>query len=473
MRLVDPGTLKGFANETTMSNHLFQYAITEPEILNQAVTLFPRVATFQTLLADRNLTAKGLFADMKTDNYTVVGNTKVKWPVKSLHARKGVILGFEAEDTTYPSRYGSVVKLKLDTNWFSPYDALELADNNTIVTVVDDMLPQEIDTGIWLYYVRLNRSREDDYIDPTLLEEGKEIGFAYTNFYEMSETAYEKYTFDDMASSTLTIQRMKWSISGTASQMNVRKHWVTHNGEMAWMTHQELKMLERWAAAREFQLIRGKGTVSKTDKIMLKDMKGRDIRSGDGLLNIGDGSLKFPFNNLNKRTIDNVLENLSILSNNDGVMEVAAVGGKKFMTRFGQIMRDEFKVTAQELVEGSGREKGVNATFSYYELDGVRIVPVWSKWFDDMTRPSEYAADGSRKLSWNAFFTSLGNTEAGNPNVELITLGDRQFKKGTVAGINQGGEKMQTSVDGEHTHILSETGIVSKDEYGTAELYHV
>jgi len=472
MRLVNPGTLKGFANETTMENHLFQYAIAEPEILNQAVTMFPKVATFQTLLADRNLTAKGLFADMNTDKYKVVGNTRVKWPVKSLHSRKGVILGYTAATTATPGIYGEVVLLKIDTNWFSPYDALELSDNKTIVTVVDDTPPEEVETGVWEYKVRLNRSSDSAYIDPTLLAEGMEIGFGYTNFYEMSETAYEKYTFDDWASSTLTIQRMKWSISGTAAQMKTGKQWVMHNNEMAWVTHQELKMLERWAAAREFQLIRGKGTVSADEKVLLRDLKGRDIRSGDGLLNIGDGSLKFPFNKLTKRTIDNVLENLSILSNDDGVMEVAAVGGRKFNTTFGQIMRDEFKVTAQELVEGSGRSKGINASFQYYELDGVRIIPVWSKWFDDMTRPSQKANDGSRKLSWNAFFTSLGNTEVGMPNVELIALGNRNFLKGSVPGINHG-ENMKTSVDGEHTHVLSESGIISRDEYGTAELYMV
>jgi len=271
----------------------------------------------------------------------------------------------------------------------------------------------------------------------------------------------------------MTIQRMKWSISGTASQMKTGKHWVMHNGQKLWTTYQELEMLERWAQARETQLIQGVGTIDANDTVYLHDMKGREIVSGDGLLNLGDGTLKFPYNHLTTKDLENIMSNIRIYSTTTGIQEVLVVGGKKFLDDFGYLMREELKLAPEVLVEGNGRSKGVNTTFSFYEFNGVRITPVWHKWFDDPSRPSQRTSDGYRKSSQNAIFMSIGNSQIGMPNIELVALGNRGFKKGTVAGINRGGDEMKTSVDAEHTHVLSETGLICRDQYGVAELYKV
>lgn len=239
---------------------------------------------------------------------------------------------------------------------------------------------------------------------------------------------------------------------------------------MAWITLQELKMLERWAGAREFHLIKGKDTFGKTDKIILEDLMDSNIRSGEGLLNIGEGPLKFPFNYLNKKIINNILYAISILPNNEGILEIAAVGGRKFIKQLDVIMTKELKLTAKFYLNSSTRQEGVSQNM-YYELDGVRIIPVWSKLYDDKIRHSEYSVDGNLKSSWNGFFTSLGNTEDGNPNIELFILGNHMT--GTVEDVNSKIDKIQTSVVGKHTCFLTETGIITRDQNGIAELYHV
>ena len=61
MRIVDPGTVRGFSNETTMSTHLMQAAISKPEIMPQVATIFQSEYTaFSSLLANKGLTSKGL-----------------------------------------------------------------------------------------------------------------------------------------------------------------------------------------------------------------------------------------------------------------------------------------------------------------------------------------------------------------------------------------------------------------------------
>ena len=474
MKLVNPGFNKQIANETVMSNHLLQLAIAEPEVIPQIATLFDRdESVFSSLLAKKGLTSHGLYAGLSNQNYRVVGNRKVMWPVKGVDRRKGVILASTSTLIgTTPGLNGEIITIDTDTNWFSPKDVLELKDHRTLIHVVDDQLSLEIDTGKWRYYTRMVRSSTDDYIDPTLLAAGSEIGFAYTMFEELSETAYEKYTFDNWTGTWMTIQRMKWSVSGTAAAMNTRKYWVTHNGEYSWVTQAEMQMLKRWAAAREYQLVFGKGTVTEKDEVLLRDLKGRDIVGGDGLINIGDGSLKFPINHLTISVLKNVMRNMQILSDANGKLEVAVIAGQEFMFQWGELMEGLGLTLNQDgMVEGAGSAKGINATYSFYEFNNVRFIPVWNKFFDNPARPSNKTSYGFEKESLRAIFVSLGQADIGTNNVELLALGNRQFRQGTIAGIDVGGDQMKTSVDGQHTHVLSETGIMVNNLYGVAELF--
>jgi len=475
MRIVEPGTIRGFSNETVTSNHLLQAAVSTPEIMPQVATLFMSDTTpFSSLLAKKGLTSRGLYAGLMSDTYRVVGNRKVMWPVKGIERRKGTILSYSAPTTSTPGINGETVTLYLDTNWFSPYDVLELKDNRTLVTVVDDQLPVQMDDGSYRYYARLNRKSAGSYINPVLLTAGSEIGFGMTNFYEMSETGYEKYTFDNWAYSHMTIQRMKWSISGTAASMDTRKIWIEHGGEYAWMTAAEEQMLRRWAGAREFQLLNGQGTVGEHDEVYLKDMKGREIVAGDGLLNIGDGSLRFPYSGrLTKKHIENVMGNMQIMASADGLLEIVAIVGQQYMFQFSELMKTigASFVGSSGLTEGSGSAKGINATFSYYELNGVRVIPIWYKWFNDPSRPQRATRDGYMAESGRAIFVSLGRTDLGTNNVELLALKGREFKKGTVKGIDVGGDNMSNSVDGQHTHVLCETGIKCANMFGVAEMF--
>jgi hypothetical protein len=327
-----------------------KYAISNPEILHQLATLWQSKYTpLSSILAKKGLTSGDLFsnANPKSKNYTVVGNRIVKFPVKTNPNRKGRIKGFScAAYPTQPGKNQSVVILYIDTNWFSPYDVLELADGRTFVTVVDDNLPEQMPDGSWKYYVKINTHTASDFIAPELLATGQEVGFAYTNFYEMSETGYEKYTFDAMAQVALTIQRMKWSISGTAEEMKANSHvWLAHNAgngeKYAYLTKMDLDMLERWARAREIQMLFGKGTVTEELKVTLRDMKNREILAGDGILNQGDGSLKFQYNGeVTKGVLHNIMKNMQLYQTNDGVVEVAVIGGQNFMWSFTNLMQN-------------------------------------------------------------------------------------------------------------------------------------
>ena len=166
------------------------------------------------------------------------------------------------------------------------------------------------------------------------------------------------------------------------------------------------------------------------------------------------------------------MKNMQILASADGKLEIAVIAGQEFMWDFTELMGEMgIRLTGEKMIEGEGSSKGINATFGFYEFNNVRFIPVWHKFFDDPSRPQWSTADGSNKGSKRAIFVSLGQVDTGSNNIELLALGNRAFRKGSVYGINKGGEGMQSSVDGEHHHILSETGIKAVNMYGIAEAF--
>jgi hypothetical protein len=476
MRLL-PGYPKEFANETPTSQHFSKFAISNPEMLDFAAELFRSKHTaFTTLLANQGLTSGDLYsnANLAKKTYKVVGNRKVMWKVKGLEDRKAYMtraatssVPLHTTDATL-GKDQTIFTIFLNINWFSPKDVLELQDNETYLYCADDNLPNEIGSGEWAYHVKLITKEPTEYVDATLLAAGCEVGVLYNMYEEMSETAYEKYTFDEDAYTFMTIMRMKWSISGTARQLRPNAVWMSHNGVKMWTDHAHMKMLERWYRYRENQLILGQGTVADNDKVVMRNMEGLEIMGGDGVVNQGDGAFKLPYNKLTKRVLENIMSNMELYQDSDGVASVACICGQAFRNEFSKIMKEEAGSDLQN-VEGAGSGKGINNNYSYYEFGGIRIIPQWYRWFDSPERPGSIGSDGLRNESHHAIFVSLGNVDIGQPNIQLLCLGDRSFIEGEVLGINRGGN-IANSVDGEHHHIIAETGVAVHDINGIAEL---
>lgn len=480
MKIIGTGTFD--ANRTTMTNSLAAALLTRPEIASNVVNLFEdNFTAFSSYLARRGYSKKGLAPGMETSDFKVIGNRKFMWALKGYPFRKGMVTADVTDAsgavTVQPGTGQSVFIITLDTNFFSPNDTLELGDRRTIVQIMDEY-PVEIGSGNWKYKCKLVTNVAGGWVDPTLLAIGKEVGFSYTAFPELSETGYEKNTFPEWHTNYMTIQRMQFSISGSAQNTVL---WVEHNGQKLWFKQQEMDMLRRWAYARENQLIFGRASIDANDNVFLKDLKGRDIVQGDGIVAQGDSSLKFQYNNMNVKTLENIMQNLQLLSNNDGMTEVFVMGGQAFVWNFQRLMRDVFKYNPLPLfVSEEDKAKGVKVAFNSYEMGGVKLVVAWNKAMDAAWRPQSKDIFGVNLESYRGFFMSLGNTIGGDANVDLVSLGngsdDRRYVKKVIDGMStpQGTGRREfasNSVDGYQVQILSETGICLKNPFGFAEVY--
>lgn len=473
MRII-PGTPREFANETPSTLHMSKFLASSPEILPQITTLFDRnVSAFSSLLARRNMFS-GKLADPlnpKSGRYKVVGNRKVMWRVEGFPERKARIVQ-ECTCSTSPNAMGkfqSVINVYTDINWFSPRDVVECVDNQTQLFVSDTFLPEEVSAGVFLYRMKVNTNDPNAYVKSGLLSVGQELSISHNQFEEASSTGYEKYTFNnDMAYTHMTIQRMKWSITGSADEYKPSARWIEHNGVKMWVEDADLQMMERAARYRERQMLYGKSTVQADDKVLLKTAEGFDVMAGDGIMNQGDGAWRIPTNVLTLRSINSLLENISLYQSGWGT-EVAVICGRQWYNEFAELMRTQAGIDPKTVVV-DGQKKGINLDYDSYTFGGVKIIPTVVPWFDSPYRATTYGDDGTRNSSHNAIFVSLGDVSMNQPAIELLALGKRSWLEGEVNGINKGGD-MANSIDARQKHVLWETGVALIDINGIAEMY--
>jgi len=462
-----PGQPTDIANESISSRNLLDAAVVNADILPTIFQLWEGDETpFSSLLAMKGLKTKGLFDGFTGKSMRVVKSNHVQYAIKNSDKRK---LRFRADSTgktfscaaypTEPGKNGSIIIGNMDSNWAGHKEVIVLDDGRTHLYCVNITIPIETD-GVFPYEFKLVTGNPAEYVNVDCMVENAEAAPTMTMYeHDWSETGVEKYTFDGWGHAYMTLQRLKYSYSGTAEAMQADKMWTTHKGTATFLTYAENEMMKRAARYHEYALINGKGTVTVDGEVLMHDKQGREIMAGDGILNQNEGAYEYPYNQMTIGFLENIMEDADIRAGQDGLLELAFFGSRRMHTQFSKMMRENGFVTQNNNVVGDGADKGVNNSYSYYEIGNVRIIPKIYHWLDDESRPNKWLDDGTKLGQWDGFFVPLGLTEGGDPQIQLIQL--RPPKTGVVDGINVGG-KMATSVDGSHKHILFQTGVISR-----------
>lgn len=474
MRLLPGGQPTDIANQSIDSLALMKAAVSNPDILPTVFELFKEEDTpLSTLLNVKGMKTNGLYDGFSGSNYRIVKSNVVQYLIKHSDRRKlrfvkgpeGTTFTCDAYPTT-PGYNESIVYCYFDTNWAGPNEVIELNDNETKIFIIDDQTPEDVG-GAWRHMCRLVSKDNTRYILPELMEENNEAAVVYTMYeHDFSETGNEKYTFDSFGQTYMTLQRLKYSIGGTAEALEPNKHWVMHTNSKgqkgySWLTHAQYLMMKRAAQYHEYATIFGEGTVSPVDgKIMMRDKQGREIMAGDGIMYQGDGAYEYPYNTMSLKFIEGIMEDADLRVGKNGKLEIAFLGGIKAINNFSKLMHASGFTTQNNNVVGDAESKGVNNDYAYYEFGGVRIIPKRFRWLDSEDRAKKELSDGTNRGSHEGIFVPLGTTSSGENQIELVQL--RAPKEGAVHGINKGGGTMSNSVDGSHYHFLFQTGVICR-----------
>jgi hypothetical protein len=476
MRIL-PGHALPASNTSMTVPSLVQMALTKPEYMFAALELGAANYTmFSSLLARKGLTASLIYGEGAAKNMRLVGNSIIEWGLRPPPVFKGKIVSFTSASETQPGLNGEMFTIVVDTDKFMPNMVLKLVDHRTLLFVQSR---SQVSPGNWSYQVSLKYNRTGSFVDPTLLATGKEIEFDHTNYPEMSSDAFELRTGMEWHRNYLTIQRIKYTMSGSARATKVI---VEHNGYKTWETRANLEMMQHWFSMQERALLLGKATRDAAGNHYLRDLDGREVVSGDGLLASAEGSLKFGYNRLTPKVLHNVLMQMQNMRNDSGMLEVAVMGGREFVYEFSEMMRDVFAANPQPLFQEKDGERGVNGGFSWYQpWPDTRIYVGHHPHLDNPYGARELV-NGRNPNSGRAIFVSLGNLVGGDANVQLVALGNGEENRAMImrgipgmAGpaISKDGRMELTAhpVDGWQVHALSETGLILRDPMGVAELF--
>ncbi len=462
------------AQESISSLMLLEAGIANPDYIPTIMRAYKENAPLNYILDVKGMKSRNVNLEQPNSHkYRAVSSNHVKYrldedDIEIRHFRSDH-RGVTFECPAYPSQPGyrqSIIYGYTDSNWDGFQEVIELNDNYTYLYNLTD--PEEIADGVWKHTYKLVTKDPEEYVfDPSVMfEEGAEYRVKY-NMHEQdfSERGVEKYSFKGWSDAYLTLQRFKYSWSGTAKAMmknaKVSVHVVENNGKMLYLTEADNLMMRRMAEQHNAQMIFGKQTVSAdTGKVILKNMKGRDVMSGSGILFSNDGPVYLPLNGWTKKYLDWLITEIDRYINvsSDGYREIVALMAPQSYISFQTLMRD-LGVTQNNNIEGTGANKGFIDTYAFYELAGIRIIAM--KEPSMINRPRRMELDGSYSNDWDTILLPLGKTVSGNNGVELIQL--RPMSKGTVAGIDEGGN-IASSVDGSSTHALIQNGIINQNK---------
>jgi len=466
------GGIKEVAQESISSRMLMDAGMNNPDFLPTIMRLYRDSSPLNYILDLKGMKTKGLHFGTNGGGFNTVGSNHVKYRMAETEARiehiransAGVTFEDELLNNTNPGQYQSIVNIFTDTNWGGFQEIIELSDNRTQLYIIDD--PEEVEDGVWKTRVKLWGKVHDAYIDPILLVDGAEFQVV-TNAHEQdfSERGVEKYQFKSWGDAWLTLQRFKYSWSGTAAailkgQKKVAGRFVVNNGEVAFLTKAEDDMMRRAAQQLNYQYIFGKSTVTTEGKVIVKNLKGREIMAGDGIFYSNGGPVDIPYNGWSREFLEWFMTEIDqyILPDQDSKYEVVLMMAPRAYTSFQALMRN-LGTTVDSNIVGSGADKGFIDTYSFYELGGIRLIAFKEP---SMTlRPGIKLSDGSYHNDMDVIVLPLGLTSDGKNGVQLIQL--RPMKEGVVAGIDEGG-KIASSVDGSSKHVLFQNGIINQNK---------
>lgn len=464
------------AQRSIDSKMLIELGVKEPEFMTSILSLNTEEAPFLALLDakgfTKDITSTANFA-FDGGNYRAVSSNHVQYRIvlddrRKEHFRTNVsgVTFVDSGNPTKPGLGKLYFYIYLDSNWIGGNDVILLADGQTQLFVDNPEGGVQQPGGVWRYRVKIDGNDTTEYVRPEIMADGMECQWVGTKHrQDFSDYANERYSANAIGDAYLTVQRFKYSYSGTAAAMDkkVSGNWVIGvNGQKSFLSYAEQEMLKWAGRALNFQLLEGKGSVSQdTKKVVLTDSDNQEILSGSGCLYSGDGAIDYPQSDgWTPKFLDNFMMDISEFINPDemGRREAFMLMPSKSFMEFNRMM-SEMGVTADSNIEGMGDEKYINNAYSGYKLGNVKLIATEIR--SRSTRPGMPLNDGTRASDYECIVIPLGRTNSGQRGIEGISL--RNGVRGTVAGIDKGGN-VSSSVDGTSEHLLIQNGIICQNQ---------
>lgn len=221
-----------------------------------------------------------------------------------------------------------------------------------------------------------------------------------------------------------------------------------------------------------------------------RDPQGREVISGDGILEQCNKRANISYNKIDTNFFDNLIGR-SIDKNNGTFVDMLLIGGHKLRDGFGKYCASQFKYNPMPLYYDLGKRKlvteemgpisaqAIRTGFVQIQLQNGRVTLSENSYFDQNNIRRVYRTDGSgdTENSHNGVAIDLSRIPGIERNkscrpITPVYLKGCGLVRGTVQGMSKGGI-LSTAVDMRAVHYLHTQGVAVHDTNALTQIIKV
>lgn len=441
-----------------------------PNLAAKTIRLFPQYSL--SMLTE----GLGEVYDVKTrqDNFTGINQMGYKWKLRGNNSIK-----VKFAQTLSGANIGlnkTVFTICLESDFYNPYDILRLEDHTQLFVVSG---PEEVGPNEYEYSVKINSNNPSDVINTDYTTQGKETGYLYNAHPELSERGYmSSLRQGEDWINYLTRIRHSYSVSGdAASTKYLLEDVVNMKGKLVknqYITDQLfMDAMAKFHFSKEMNMIYGRTSMDANGKCYLQDAKGRDIVTGDGIIESLSSSSKQTYTKLTINLLRDIISHMSLRmpkrTGNQILLTTGMEGYKEFQNLMDDLHAARF-TNDDNYVMSKGGKLHLGAEYSSYSYMGNKIIVNCNNVFDHPEIPSGVDHMGRRLESFRMLFLDVSSYD-GVKNIQMLAKDGRSFITGDLKGLGGMDGKtsgdISTSVDGSSKHILGHIGCVVHNPYSS------
>lgn len=456
----------------TQQNHLSQAFLTEPETMS----------TLITRLFGKNGSNPIQYLTGGMGRSREIGNREYDWFLQGDDEKAISIIATFGDGGATPGLGKTTFRVKTAEKWFADQEVLVLDDRNYRVRVMEDPY---FDGSGYVYTLRLTNTDVTAYVDPSLLQPGKQLSKEYTTVPELSTGGNTTFSTPFKMRNHLTTLRKSYTVTrSAATDVLVIQMKDPDSGKTTttWTKLAEWEAMAQWY--REIERSLWYSTFS-ADATGITDMLGNNglpVYEGAGIREqIAPSNIR-EYTELTEKIIREFLIDLSYNVTPESSRDFVAFTGEYGFAEFDRAMKDsasEWTLVDSKFITGSGQELALGGQFkTYMGLNGTKLTLKHLPIYDNTVSQRQLHYSSGRPLESYRFTILDFGTQGGESNIKKVYKKDSEMimwhTAGSVDPYGNTSKSISTmrsnNLDGYSVHMLTECGIQIENPMACGEL---
>lgn len=456
----------------TAQGHLSSAYLTQPEMISTVVSrIFGKAGMYPMMYLTDGM-----------DRKMSVGNREYEWMLQGDDEKAIAITGTFSDGGATPGLNNTTFRVRVAEKWFANQEVLVLDDRDYRVRVMEDPY---FDGQGWVLTLRSTSPDETTFIDPSLLQVGKELSKEYTTVPELSIGGQTHFSTPFKMRNHLTTLRKSYTVSRSAATdvMIIKlKDPNSDKDTEIWLRYAEWEAMAQWYKEKERSLWYSTYSADANGVTSMLGNNQLPVFEGAGIREQIAPAHKRNYTELTESIIREFLIDLSYNIVPEASRDFVCFTGEFGFAEFDNAMKDaaaQYTLVDSTFVTGSGQQLKLGGQFKTYEgLNGTRITLKHLPLYDDTITNRQLHYKTNRPIESYRFTILDFGIHGGESNIQKVYKKDSENVMWHTAGsidpfgntANSTSTMRSNNEDGFSVHMLAECGIMIKNPMACGEL---